>query len=163
MLPLTAPCGVPCRGRKPAGFSSFCESHIPDAKHIPNSGRRNSGRQAEYRHAECPAGGENPQGFHPFVNHISPMRNISPILVEGTAAGRQNTVMRSAPAGGENPSGFHPFANHFRCESYPDSGRGISGRQAEYPLMAAVLPLRARNAAIRGYSACRELCRIGER
>ncbi|MDR1231680.1 MAG: hypothetical protein LBK61_09795 [Spirochaetaceae bacterium] len=32
-------------------------------------------------------------GFHPFVNHISLMRNISPILVEGTAAGRQNTVM----------------------------------------------------------------------
>ncbi|MDR1231501.1 MAG: hypothetical protein LBK61_08890 [Spirochaetaceae bacterium] len=28
--------------------------------------------------------------------------------------------------------------------------------QAEYPLTAAVLPLRARNAAIRGYSACRD-------
>ncbi|MDR1231695.1 MAG: hypothetical protein LBK61_09870 [Spirochaetaceae bacterium] len=34
-----------------------------------------------------PAGGENPLGFHPFAN-------LSPILVEGTAAGRQNTVMR---------------------------------------------------------------------
>ncbi|MDR1232419.1 MAG: hypothetical protein LBK61_13580, partial [Spirochaetaceae bacterium] len=35
----------------------------------------------------APAGGENPQGFHPFVN-------TSPILAEESAAGRQNTVMR---------------------------------------------------------------------
>jgi hypothetical protein len=34
------------------------------------------------------------------------------------------------------------------------SCREISGGQAEHPLMAAVLPLRARNAAIRGCSAC---------
>ncbi|MDR1230309.1 MAG: hypothetical protein LBK61_02785 [Spirochaetaceae bacterium] len=51
--------------------------------------------------ADCPAGGENPQGFHPFVN-------LSPIL-----AGNQ----RSAPAGGENPAGFSSL-----CESHiPDA------------------------------------------
>ncbi|MDR1229879.1 MAG: hypothetical protein LBK61_00610 [Spirochaetaceae bacterium] len=59
-----------------------------------------------------------------------------------SAAGRQNTAMRSAPAGGENPTGFHPIV-----KPVPDSCRGISGRQAEYRHAAAVLPLRARNAA----------------
>ncbi|MDR1231862.1 MAG: hypothetical protein LBK61_10735, partial [Spirochaetaceae bacterium] len=33
------------------------------------------------------ARGENPSGFHPFAN-------LSPILAEESAAGRQNTVMR---------------------------------------------------------------------
>ncbi|MDR1232600.1 MAG: hypothetical protein LBK61_14510 [Spirochaetaceae bacterium] len=48
-----------------------------------------------------PAGGENPQGFHPFVNHISPMRNISPIL-----AGNQRLAGRTPPYGGcASPSG----------------------------------------------------------
>ncbi|MDR1232323.1 MAG: hypothetical protein LBK61_13095, partial [Spirochaetaceae bacterium] len=45
----------PCRGRKPAGFSSRCES-FPDAKPVPDA-------------------------------------NLSPILAEESAAGRQNTVM----------------------------------------------------------------------
>ncbi|MDR1232532.1 MAG: hypothetical protein LBK61_14155 [Spirochaetaceae bacterium] len=39
-----------------------------------------------------PAGGENPQGFHPFAN-------LSPILAEESAAGRQNTV--TMPVRGE--------------------------------------------------------------
>ncbi|MDR1231731.1 MAG: hypothetical protein LBK61_10050 [Spirochaetaceae bacterium] len=59
------------------------------------------------------------------------------------------------PLRGRKPAGFSS-----RCEYCPDSCRGISGRQAEHPLMAAVLPLRARNAAIRGCSACRGRCRI---
>ncbi|MDR1232019.1 MAG: hypothetical protein LBK61_11550 [Spirochaetaceae bacterium] len=46
--------------------------------------------------------------------------------------------LRSAPAGGENPLGFHPFV-----KPLPNSGRGISGRQAEYRHAAAVLPLRS--------------------
>jgi hypothetical protein len=40
---------------------------------------------------------------------------------------------------------------------------GISGGQSEHPLTAAVLPLRARNAAVRGCSDCHGRCRIGER
>ncbi|MDR1232314.1 MAG: hypothetical protein LBK61_13050 [Spirochaetaceae bacterium] len=36
---------------------------------------------------EVPAGGENPQGFHPFVKPL-------PVLAGRSAAGRQNTVMR---------------------------------------------------------------------
>ncbi|MDR1232056.1 MAG: hypothetical protein LBK61_11750 [Spirochaetaceae bacterium] len=66
------------------------------------------------------------------------------------------------PCGGRKPDKrkrrFHPFV-----KPIPNSGRKISGGQTEHPLMATVLPLRARNAAIRGCSACRELCRIGER
>jgi hypothetical protein len=45
----------------------------------------------------APAGGENPVGFHPFVNLFRFWLKIS--------------EDRSAPAGSENPSGFHPFAN----------------------------------------------------
>ncbi|MDR1231328.1 MAG: hypothetical protein LBK61_08000 [Spirochaetaceae bacterium] len=48
-------------------------------------------------YAECPAGGENPSGFHPFANHFRletcPDVNLTPILAEKSAAGRQNTVM----------------------------------------------------------------------
>ncbi|MDR1232377.1 MAG: hypothetical protein LBK61_13370 [Spirochaetaceae bacterium] len=51
-------------------------------------------------------------------------------------------LRETAPAGGENPTGFHPIV-----KPVPGSGRGISGRQAEYRHVAAVLPLRARNAA----------------
>jgi hypothetical protein len=46
-----------------------------------------------------------------------------------------------APAGSENPQGFHPFVNLIRF--LPKA----SGWQAEYRHAAAVLPLRARNAA----------------
>jgi hypothetical protein len=53
---------------------------------------------------ECPAGGENAARFHPLAN-------LTPILAEESAAGRQNIAMRSAPAGGENAARFHPFAN----------------------------------------------------
>ncbi|MDR1231676.1 MAG: hypothetical protein LBK61_09775 [Spirochaetaceae bacterium] len=62
---------------------------------------------------------------------------------------------RGAPAGSENPSGFHPVA-----KPIPGSSRGISGWQAEYRHAAAVLPLRARNAAAWRYCACRGRCRI---
>ncbi|MDR1231200.1 MAG: hypothetical protein LBK61_07350, partial [Spirochaetaceae bacterium] len=55
--------------------------------------------------------------------------------------------------GAKTQPGFHPFANHFRLESYPDSGRGISGRQAEYPLMAEG-PCRGRKPA--GFSSLYE-------
>ncbi|MDR1230396.1 MAG: hypothetical protein LBK61_03220 [Spirochaetaceae bacterium] len=90
--------------------------------------------------ADCPAGGENPQGFHPFAKP-------SPILAEESAAGRQNTVMRSAPAGSENPQGFHPFA-----KPLPVLVEGTAAWQAEYRHVAAVRAiawqaLRARNAA----------------
>jgi hypothetical protein len=71
------------------------------------------------------------------------------------------TTRKRAPAGGENPQSFHPFVNPFQF--LPK----ISGGQAEHPLMAAVRhawrPLRARNAAIRGCSACQGRYRIGER
>ncbi|MDR1231042.1 MAG: hypothetical protein LBK61_06550 [Spirochaetaceae bacterium] len=40
-----------------------------------------------------PAGGENPQGFHPFVKPL-------PVLAGRAAA------WQGAPAGGENPAGF---------------------------------------------------------
>ncbi|MDR1232122.1 MAG: hypothetical protein LBK61_12085 [Spirochaetaceae bacterium] len=69
--------------------------------------------------------------------------------------------------GAKTLPGFHPFANHFRCESCPVlkpipslAEESAAGRQAENPLRAAVLPLRAHNAAIRGYTACRGRCRI---
>ncbi|MDR1231114.1 MAG: hypothetical protein LBK61_06915 [Spirochaetaceae bacterium] len=46
----------------------------------------------------APAGGENPQGFHPFANHIRcescPFLNPTPILAGNQRHGRQNTVMR---------------------------------------------------------------------
>ncbi|MDR1230373.1 MAG: hypothetical protein LBK61_03105 [Spirochaetaceae bacterium] len=65
--------------------------------------------------------------------------------------------------GGENPQGFHPFFSHPCVESLPGLVERAAAWQAEHPLTAAVLPLRARNAAVRGCSACRELCRIEER
>ncbi|MDR1230767.1 MAG: hypothetical protein LBK61_05135 [Spirochaetaceae bacterium] len=83
-------------------------------KPIPDSGRGISGRQAEYRHVECPLrGAKTLLGFHPFAN-------LSPILAEKSAAGRQNTVMRNAPAGAKTQPGFHPIGNHFQCENCHD-------------------------------------------
>ncbi|MDR1231973.1 MAG: hypothetical protein LBK61_11320 [Spirochaetaceae bacterium] len=105
---LRFPAECPCGGRKPAGFSSLCESY-PVLNHFrcesyPDSGRGISGRQAEYRHAECPCGGRKPFGFsslcesYPVLNHFRcescPVLNLTPILAEESAAGRQNTVMR---------------------------------------------------------------------
>ncbi|MDR1230093.1 MAG: hypothetical protein LBK61_01690 [Spirochaetaceae bacterium] len=56
------------------------------------------GRQNTPLRRTAPAGGENPQGFHPFANHFRcescPDLNHTPILAEESAAGRQNTVMR---------------------------------------------------------------------
>ncbi|MDR1229767.1 MAG: hypothetical protein LBK61_00030 [Spirochaetaceae bacterium] len=68
----------------------------------------------------APAGGENPAGFHPFFSHsfVKPL----PVLVEGTAAGRQNTVMRRLclPFGRAMPphDGILPAGN------YAGLGRG---------------------------------------
>ncbi|MDR1231497.1 MAG: hypothetical protein LBK61_08870 [Spirochaetaceae bacterium] len=60
-----------------------------------------------------------------------------------SAAGRQSTPLRrTALPGAKTQPGFHPFV-----KPISDSGRGISGRQAEYRHAAAGLPLRARNAA----------------
>ncbi|MDR1231959.1 MAG: hypothetical protein LBK61_11250 [Spirochaetaceae bacterium] len=57
-------------------------------------------------------------GFHPFVKHISPMRNISPILVGNQRHGRQNTVMRRRclPCGRAMPpyDGILPAGNYAR-------------------------------------------------
>ncbi|MDR1230613.1 MAG: hypothetical protein LBK61_04340 [Spirochaetaceae bacterium] len=57
-----------------------------------------SGGQTEHPlMAECPAGGENPQGFHPFVKHI-------PALAERAAAWQaEHPLTADCPAGGENP------------------------------------------------------------
>ncbi|MDR1231298.1 MAG: hypothetical protein LBK61_07850 [Spirochaetaceae bacterium] len=35
--------------------------------------------------------------------------------------------------GAKTQPGFHPFANHIRCESFPDSDRGISGMAGRIP------------------------------
>ncbi|MDR1232577.1 MAG: hypothetical protein LBK61_14395 [Spirochaetaceae bacterium] len=72
--------------------------------------------------------------------------------------------LRSAPAGGENPAGFSSLLSscpRFALIPSPILVERTAAWQAEHPLMAAVLPLRVRNAAIRGCSACRELCWIG--
>ncbi|MDR1230002.1 MAG: hypothetical protein LBK61_01230 [Spirochaetaceae bacterium] len=55
--------------------------------HVPSILQKAGQDNAPASPADCPAGGENPQGFHPFAEPI-------PVLVESTAAGRQNTVMR---------------------------------------------------------------------
>ncbi|MDR1231080.1 MAG: hypothetical protein LBK61_06740 [Spirochaetaceae bacterium] len=36
------PCGLPCRGRKPAGFSSLCETHPQFWSKEQRQGRQNT-------------------------------------------------------------------------------------------------------------------------
>ncbi|MDR1230133.1 MAG: hypothetical protein LBK61_01905, partial [Spirochaetaceae bacterium] len=43
---------------------------------------------------EVPAGGENPQGFHPFFSH--PYVKPLPVLVEGTAAWQSEHPLAAA-------------------------------------------------------------------
>jgi hypothetical protein len=77
---------VPCRGRKPAGFSSLCEA-CPLREAFPHSGRKSSGMAGRIPSCGVPLRGAKTQpGFHPYVEPL-------PVLAEGTAAGRQNTVM----------------------------------------------------------------------
>ncbi|MDR1229961.1 MAG: hypothetical protein LBK61_01025 [Spirochaetaceae bacterium] len=66
-----------------------------------------------------------------------------------------------APAGGVNPQGFHPFFSHSFVKPLPVLAERAAAWQAEHPLTAAVLPLRARNAAVRGRSACRDDAGLG--
>jgi hypothetical protein len=86
-----------------------------------------------------------------------------------------------APAGGENPLGFHPCFRSISDSLYshprfwprisrvfitafvpsPILAEIAAAWQAYHPLMAAVLTLRVRNAAIRGCSACRDDAGLG--
>jgi hypothetical protein len=95
----------------------------------------------------APAAGENPSGFHPIVKPVPDSGRKSAVAARAPPYGGC-----ASPAGGENPLGFHPF----------QPGKSAGG-QPEHPIMAAVLPLRARNAAIWGCSGCHGRCRIGER
>ncbi|MDR1230427.1 MAG: hypothetical protein LBK61_03375 [Spirochaetaceae bacterium] len=64
------------------------------------------------------------------------------------------------PCGERKPFGFSSHCESFpSCESYPDSGRGISGRQARYAGIA--LPLRSAPAGGEnpaGFSSLCETC-----
>ncbi|MDR1231967.1 MAG: hypothetical protein LBK61_11290 [Spirochaetaceae bacterium] len=123
-------------------------------KPLPVLAERAAAWQAEHPlMAECPAGGVNPQGFHPFVEPIPDFGRKN----SGMADRAPPPLWRTCPAGGVNPQGFHPFV-----KPLPVLAERTAAWQAYHSLMAAVLPLRARNAAIRGCSACRERCRIGE-
>ncbi|MDR1230765.1 MAG: hypothetical protein LBK61_05125 [Spirochaetaceae bacterium] len=103
----------------------------------------------------APAGGENPLGFHPFAH-------LSPILAENQRWAGRIPSCGMPLRGAKTLRVFIPLRIISDVKPIPDSGRGISGGQAEHPLMAAVLPLRARNAAIRGCSACRHDAGLGK-
>ncbi|MDR1230295.1 MAG: hypothetical protein LBK61_02715 [Spirochaetaceae bacterium] len=60
---------------------------------------------AYHERAECPAGGENPQGFHPCFSH--PFVKPIPVLAEGIAAWQAEHPLRAeCPCGGRKPAGF---------------------------------------------------------
>ncbi|MDR1232580.1 MAG: hypothetical protein LBK61_14410 [Spirochaetaceae bacterium] len=83
-------------------------------------------------------------------------------------SGRRNSGMAGRappygglPCGGENPAGFHPCFSHPFVKPLPILAERAAGWQSEHPLTAAVLPLRGRNAAVRGCSDCRDDAGLG--
>ncbi|MDR1230398.1 MAG: hypothetical protein LBK61_03230, partial [Spirochaetaceae bacterium] len=97
----SAPAECPCRGRKPAGFSSLCETY-PRCETYPQFWSK---EQRHGRHAlwwlcfpGLPLRGAKTRWvFIPLRNIFDvkscPFANSTPILAEESAAGRQNTVM----------------------------------------------------------------------
>ncbi|MDR1232604.1 MAG: hypothetical protein LBK61_14530 [Spirochaetaceae bacterium] len=97
----------------------FCSSGVLSGESAPFT-KYAPGNQRNQRTA--PAGGENPQGFHPYVK-------LLPVLAERAAAWQaEHPLTAEGPCRGRKPAGFSSLR-----EASPHSGRKSSGMAGRAP------------------------------